>query len=61
MIGHTLSRLAVAGLARRGAVEMELAWPGNAGHIGGLTNDQIDWLLENADAHTGRPRVSRAG
>lgn len=61
MIGNALSRLALSGLSRRDSVDMELVWPGNPGHIGGLTNEQIDSLLEHTDTQAGRQRTSLAG
>jgi hypothetical protein len=61
MIGNALSRLALSGLGRRDSVDVELVWPGNPGHIGGLTNEQIDSLLEHMDRQAGRPHSSLAG
>jgi hypothetical protein len=60
MIGNALSRLALAGFARREVGEAELVWPGNPGHIGGLTNEQIDWLLQDSESPAGRLRVNRS-
>ena len=47
---HALSRLAFSGRLLRGGAETEPRWPGDPGELGGLSNEEIDGLLDRFDS-----------
>jgi len=52
---HALSRLAFSRRLLRGAAEAEPCWPGDAAQLGGLTNEEIDFLLDRFDSSEHSP------
>jgi hypothetical protein len=54
---HALSRIAFSAGLLRGGGDAEPRWPGNPGELGGLTNEEIDFLLDRFEsAEAGHPR-----
>ena len=50
---NALSRLAFSRRLLRGDADVEPRWPGDPGKLGGLSNEEIDCLLDRFDASGG--------
>jgi len=56
---HALSRIAFSGRLLRGGDGAEPRWPGDPAELGGLTNEEIDFLLDRFESSDG-PQARRA-